>query len=64
MLFWEVSINETPFFKNLEKAGPENPEDPFNKYSKILNMGSISSRRHELDILGNLEYRIKIFKKI
>ena len=28
---------------------PENPEVPFNKLSKILNMGAIPSRKHEME---------------
>ena len=30
--------------------GPTNPNDPSNKLFKILNMGSISSRKHEMGI--------------
>ena len=31
----------------LEKTGTESPEDPSNKIYKILNMGPISTRKHE-----------------
>ena len=39
-----------------KRRGPEKPEDPSNKFRKILDMGSIFSRKHELEILGNLAY--------
>ena len=29
-----------------------NPEDPSNEYLKIMNMGSISIKKHELEILN------------
>ncbi len=32
-----------------EKTGAENDEDPFNEFLKILDMGSISTRKHEWD---------------
>ena len=38
-------------FKKLEKRRAEYPEDPPNKVLKILNMGSISSRKKELATL-------------
>ena len=46
-----------------EHMGPENPNEPSNTFSQILNMGSISTRKHRMETLGNLEYGIKIFKK-
>ena len=33
------------------KARTEHPEDPFNEFLKVLNMGSISSRKHETEFL-------------
>ena len=33
-----------------KRRAPENPEESFNKLLKILNMGSISSRKHEMGI--------------
>ena len=30
--------------------GPTNPEDPSNKISKFLNMGSISIQKHEMAV--------------
>ena len=42
----------------LEKAGPKQIEDPSNKFLKILNMGSISLRKHEWEIL-NMESILK-----
>ena len=35
----------------LGKTGTEYPEDPSNKLLDILNMGSISSRKHEMEII-------------
>ena len=32
----------------LEKAGADNPNDPFNIFLKILAVGSTSSRKHEM----------------
>ena len=43
-------ILETDTFYLLEQAGPNNPEDPSNETLKILVMGSISSRKHEMEI--------------
>ena len=37
---------------NRQVRGPNNPEDPSNMFFKSLNMGSISSRKHELEILN------------
>ena len=31
-------------------GGPGNPEDPSNSFWKILNMGSISIQKHEMDM--------------
>ena len=48
----------------LEKmGGANNPEDPSYEFLKILNMGSISSRKHEIKTLEILEYDINIFEK-
>ena len=38
-----------------EKSGTENDEEPFNKILKTLDMGSISSRKHEMEIKEILE---------
>ena len=35
--------------RTMEKAGAVNPDDPFNEFLKILDMGSISSRQHEME---------------
>ena len=32
-----------------KRRGPTNPEDPFNKFLKILDMGSIFSKKHEME---------------
>ena len=42
---------ETNILTSFEKAGAGNPGDPINKFFKILTMVSISSRKHELNIL-------------
>ena len=34
-----------------ERRGPINPDEPLNKFLKILNMGSVSSRKHEMGLL-------------
>ena len=41
-------------FKNVEKRGQKQSEDPFNKFLKFLNTRSISFRKHEMGILENL----------
>ncbi len=38
------------FLKMLEKAGLNHPEDPSNRFLKILNMGLISPRKYDLEI--------------
>ncbi len=50
-------------FEKWRRRGPDNPEDPSNVFWETLNVGSISSRKHEMGILGNLEYGIKISEK-
>ena len=40
--------------KIVKQLGPTNPEDPSNKLSKILNMGSISPRKHDMEIIVNM----------
>ena len=35
--------------KIVERWEPNKPDDPSNKFSKILNMGSISSREHDME---------------
>ena len=49
----------------LGNLGPEHPEDPFNKLLKILYMGSVLSRKHELQmwrfqVNGKLRYGVYI----
>ena len=36
--------------KTLEKVRAENPDDPFNEFLKLLDMGSISSKKHEIEM--------------
>ena len=33
-----------------KRPGPKNDEDPSNKILKILNMGPISTRKHEMEM--------------
>ena len=39
-----------------EKARAEHPDDPSYKFLKILNMGSISINKHEIEILNVLQF--------
>ena len=48
--FYKSQSSETPKNINLRKYGHRKNEDPFNKILKILDMGVISSRRHEMTI--------------
>ena len=50
-IWGNLKIMEFEHFEILERQGPTNPEDPFNEILKILNMGLLSSRKHELDFL-------------
>ena len=43
--FLEINI-----FEMLESTGPNIPDDPFKKLLNMLNMGWISSRKHEMGI--------------
>ena len=67
-LFWEIlclEISKSWTWENLkilEKVPPTNPEDPSDLFLKILKMGSISSKKHEMDILDSLGCRINILK--
>ena len=62
--FKECKKNPESFFQNIvtgnlniseiehfEKTGAEHPEDPSNTLLTILNMGSISSRKHEMGMI-------------
>ena len=44
--YWTSTLLEI-----LERRGPNNPEDPSYKFFKTLNTVSISSRKHELEML-------------
>ena len=44
------NFRKSNFSKTLEKRWPTNEEDPSDFFLEILNMGSISSRKHEMDI--------------
>ena len=41
-----------------EKMGTEHDEDPSHKILKILDMGSISSRKHEIDVFVHDWFRL------
>ena len=51
------------FLKFGKRRGPKDPEIPSYEFLRISNMGSISSRKYELALLGYLKYGIKILKK-
>ena len=44
IIFTYLDFNFCQFWK---RRAPKNDEDPFNKIFKILNMGSISIKKHE-----------------
>ena len=63
-IIWEISKSwNSNILTSLEKTGPENPEDSPNDVLKLLKMGSISSRKHEMDILEDVEYGISIYQR-
>ena len=49
-LFPKSHCSTTVILNMLEIRVPKHLEDPSNKFLRILNMGSISSRKHEMDI--------------
>ena len=51
--FGENHFGELKRLEMLEKTGAENSDDPSDKFSRILGMGSISSRKHEMGMLFN-----------
>ena len=67
MIFGKLKILQVHEFENVgTEGGPNKPEDPFNQFVKlltmgsrflkhdgylVLNMGSRSSRQHEMEIL-------------
>ena len=64
IVFGEIStFRKSDNLKIMEKAGTENPENPFSIVLEDLNMRSISSKKHEVGTLGNLGYGINIFQK-
>ena len=63
MLCWKKT--ESWNFKVLicwEKMRPENPDVPFDMFPEILNTGPISIKKHEMEILENLEYGVNLLK--
>ena len=48
-------------FQKWKRRGPNHAADPSNTCFEILTTGSISSKKHEMEILENLEY--EIYKK-
>ena len=55
-----LKIDNVDFCWN--RRAPKFPEDPFNKFLKFLNMGSIPSKKYGMEILENLEYEINIYE--
>ena len=51
-------------FETFGKTGPANSDDPPNILLNVFNMGPISPRNHEMDILESLEYGSNIFQKV
>ena len=49
-------------FDLFEKTRTDNPDDPCDRFLEILDVGSISSKNHEIEILESLEYEIDIYK--
>ena len=47
---WKSQNLGTPTFKKKKRWGPTIPDDQFKKFLEILNMWSISSRKHEMTI--------------
>ena len=55
-------VLETSFLKSVGTDGTrQNLKDMSKQFLEILNMESISSEKHEIGILENLEYGIEIF---
>ena len=44
------NVEDSHVWNLWERPAPEHPEDPFNKFLEILNTGSISSRKHEMEL--------------
>ena len=49
-------------WESQNRGTPKKPEDPSDNFLEILNMESISSNKHEMETLENLEYGINIFQ--
>ena len=51
-IFLKISKKWKPTFFYFcgNRQVPNNPDGPFNKFSKLWNMGSTSSRKHEMEI--------------
>ena len=47
-VFGDLTNLEIEPIEHVGKDGPGNPEEPSNKFLKILNMASISCRKHEM----------------
>ena len=48
--FWNINISKTHFCQVSKRRAPTNDEGPLNKILKILDMGSISINKHEIEI--------------
>lgn len=46
---WKFQNSEFHFFEIVNRQAPKNDEDSSHKLLKILDMGPISTKRHEMD---------------
>ena len=51
IIFGNLKNLEIEHFQNFGNAGPDKSDGPPNKFLKNLNMGPISFKKHEMDIL-------------
>ena len=69
MSFWKLLFSESSKFGKWtlwcfsKRQGPNKSDGLSNKHLKILNRRSITIKKHEMPILGNLEYGINLFPK-
>ena len=54
--FWKILLVEImkSQTEKWNRRVPNNPEDPFDKFLEILSMGSIASRKHDLEIIPRI----------
>ena len=71
--FWKYEMSEFEILKMLENMCPDNSEDPSNTFSNILDVGSISLKKHAMEAWYSIwedmkwefgiEYKINILQK-